>query len=74
MTSRHTDVSKRGHGPCRVLFHADVDGEGKPLPKLSPLAAAVRLHRLWAINHQSMQAIDKDYFRGGFSPNMRHAR
>lgn len=72
--SRHVDVGRRGHGPCRVLFHADIDGTGKPLPELSPIKAAIEKHKLWATNREAMRAIDRDYRRGGFSPDMRHAR
>ena len=68
--SRHIDVAKRGHGPVRVIFHAEDPLE----PQQLSLADKVRLHILWQRNREAMQAIDKDYRRGGFSADMRHAR
>jgi hypothetical protein len=68
--SRHIDVAKRGHGPVRVIFHA----EDPDRPDVLTLAQRVRLHILWEKNRQAMKAIDKDFRRGGFSADMRHAR
>ena len=75
MTSRHIDIGKRGHGAVKILFHADIDAEGKPLPAVAPITAHVQRLILAERNRQACEAIDHDWSHmKGFSSNMRHAR
>lgn len=66
--SRHIDIGKRGHGPCRVIYH------NPAFDKPVTLADKVRGHILFDQNQDAMKQIDRDYRRGGFSGDMRHAR
>ena len=66
--SRHIDIAKRGHGPCKTIYH------NPAFDKPVSLADKVRAQILFTQNMEAMKLIDGPFQRGGFSPSMRHAR